>query len=71
MSRLVQLRSLQLGSNRISLLPPSMATLHGLTALNARNNVLTDVPATMRSMTALKYLALGSNKLERVGAMIT
>lgn len=52
-------------------LPPSLATLNGLTALDVSYNFLTDLPPHMRGMTALKHLTLGSNNLERVRAIIT
>jgi hypothetical protein len=57
------LKMLDLGDLRLSHLPPQIGNLVELQALNLRNNLLTVLPAEMKSLKKIRLLALDRNPL--------
>lgn len=57
------LRTIDLASNQLKALPPSIAQWSSLQSLSCGNNAITELPASIQSLVSLQKLTLSSNKL--------
>jgi Leucine-rich repeat (LRR) protein len=67
LSKLIELKILNLKSNRLRTLPETIGKILKLKTLNLRNNMLKNLPKSLSYITSLKILDLHGNKLTNLG----
>ncbi len=70
LSSLVSLKTLNLKSNRLRVIPKTIGSLESLENLNLRNNMISDLAPSIVSIVSLKTLDLHGNKLTKINVNI-